>query len=170
MSAPKVSADRGASVRPVANRTRFKAGTGPGQEWERERIACAGRWNRARKGWEQAQTGSWRARRRTAPVREKRNLFSMGYMQQLYIFSIRLATGASEYPLTKGAIRRLMGATYSQGGVKFPTGGKPQWQARERSFRFITGEGTADPVRFRSRRLQSGWKRIGCPHTGPERN
>ena len=53
---------------------------------------------------------------------------------------------AYKNPLTRAENKSVMRLPYSQGGVKFPTGGKPLWQARERPFRYIVGKGTADPV------------------------
>jgi hypothetical protein len=48
----------------------------------------------------------------------------------------------------------------SRGGVKVPTGGNGERSPKPASARRESA-GSADSVRFRSRRLQSGWKRAG---------
>jgi hypothetical protein len=57
-----------------------------------------------------------------------------------------------------GIIRRrplMSGGRCSQGGVKLPTGGKG-FEPKPASAFLFAGEGSADSVRFRSRRLKSG--------------
>ena len=57
-------------------------------------------------------------------------------------------------------IGRISVRPRSRGGVKVPTGGNGERSSKPASARRAIG-GSADSVRFRSRRLQSGWKRTG---------
>src|SRR5439155_12005075 len=56
----------------------------------------------------------------------------------------------------------IPGGRCSQGGVEIPTGGKGDVAGARERLLLSREEGSADSVRFRSRRLQSGWKRTVC--------